>query len=337
MRMSLIIAAALLAPAPVGAAPDFIPSAKQSFEGFVALGTPRPEVPVGALWIEGFGPTGEAAPADNLLTTRSLNGVTIDKGLQLSLTAGLFDMLGIEPRYRDHFNARFTDLAIVEVKDISRLAGQPGEPRIVSALKAASVIVTTDSDAGINARTMSWSARPIDGQSTNGRTRSYSIEGRDLFIAYRVAVSERIVSRAEPLRLEERGPNLRTADRDSYRYSLRYPDCASLARDQPCPATAVGLVRLNSRTEGEAREFVPFGSEERAELRLHSLTSERGRERICHGLKRPDHWETRFLMALSRFHPISSRSEPGGTSNGFASFSTILMVGLRSPRSMSLT
>lgn len=250
------------------AAPDFVPSPKQSFDGFTALNAPKADVPVGALWINGFGPTGEAAATDNLETERSLNGVVIDKGLQLSLTAGLFDLLGIEPRLRSHFNARFVDLNIVRVKDVSRLAGPVGEPRIVAALKAATIIVTTDNDAGLNARTLSWDIHPVEGQSVNGRTRAYSIEGRDLFIAVRVAVSERIRGRSERLSLVTGSSDTRSGDQDSYRYILRYPACLVRADDEVCPPAAVGLARLNTRTDGQPDAYVPFRPDGTAELPL---------------------------------------------------------------------
>lgn len=190
----------MLAASPALAAPDFVPSPRQSFEGFVAIQAPRPDVPVGALWIEDYGPVGEAAPADNLETVRSLNGLTIDRQLQLSLTAGLFDLIGIEPRYRDRFTARFTDLSIVRVKDIARLTGPKGEPRIVEALKAGSVLVSSDGEAGLNART-GWTLSQSEATTANGRTRAYSIEARDMFIAVRVARQELTRSQRREVRL----------------------------------------------------------------------------------------------------------------------------------------
>src|SRR4051812_48418383 len=129
-------AAALSACVSASAASDFAPNPRQAFDGFVGINPPRADVPVGALWINGFGPTGEGTAADNLETVKSLNVLSIDKNLQLELTFGLLNLLGIDPKARDHYTARFTDLSVVRVKDLTRLAGVKGEPRIVEALKA---------------------------------------------------------------------------------------------------------------------------------------------------------------------------------------------------------
>jgi hypothetical protein len=48
----------------VEAAPDFAPNPKQAYQGFVAINPPRADVPVGALWINNYGPTGDAAGSD---------------------------------------------------------------------------------------------------------------------------------------------------------------------------------------------------------------------------------------------------------------------------------
>lgn len=181
MIRSALAALLITMAAPVASA-DFVPGPKQAFPGFVSISSPRPDVPIGALWIEGFGPTGEGASTDNLETIRSLNGLTIDRNLQVSLIIGLFDLIGIEPRLRDHFTARFTDLTIVRVKDMERLKGPPGEPRIIEALKAGSIVVSSDGEAGLNVRG-GFEVTRVDGSTTNSRTRAYSIEGRDMFIA----------------------------------------------------------------------------------------------------------------------------------------------------------
>ena len=54
--LALIPLACLLSSPSVFAAPDFAPNPKQAFAGFVAINPPRADVPIGALWIDGFGP-----------------------------------------------------------------------------------------------------------------------------------------------------------------------------------------------------------------------------------------------------------------------------------------
>lgn len=84
-----------------------------------ALKPPRAEVPVGAIWVSSVGPAGEGADPENLETVRSVNGLAKDQSLQLSLSLGLTGLLGIDPKLRDHYSARFSDLEIVRIKDLS--------------------------------------------------------------------------------------------------------------------------------------------------------------------------------------------------------------------------
>lgn len=243
--LTVLCACSLLVPSRLGAGPAFVPSPRQSFEGFVAINAPRPEVPVGALWIDGFGPTGEAASADNLESVRSLNGVTIDKGLQLQLTAGLFGLLGIEPRLRDRYTARFTDLTIVRVKDVTRLAGPKGEPRIIEAVKAASIIVSTDGELGLNGRTLGWQPSEVEASSTNARTRNYAIEGRDLFIAMRVATPTLVTGKERLLNVADTASGEARARIDDYLIAIRAARCPAPTEKYACP-TSYGIAKLNS-------------------------------------------------------------------------------------------
>lgn len=85
--MVLCTAVALVAASPAAGMPDFVPSPGGVYEDFTALAEPRTEVPVGALWVQGYGPTGEGAAADNLVTIKSLTGVTINRETQLGIAA----------------------------------------------------------------------------------------------------------------------------------------------------------------------------------------------------------------------------------------------------------
>ena len=261
MRPLLALSAAigLSTSACAGASPSFAPSARQAFEGFVGINPPRAEVPVGALWIEGYGPTGEPAPADNVETVRSLNGLTIDKNLQLSLSFALFDLLGIEPKARGHYAARFADLSIVKVKELARLSGPKGEPRIIEALKAGTVTVSSDSEFGLNGQKLGFQNR-VDGSGTTGRTASYAIEARDMFIAIRVASYEIIESKERELKAPGDSP---VAALDGYAIALSREHCA--APSAGCrPKVTVG----KPGTGLESLPPVTFGTDDSALLTL---------------------------------------------------------------------
>lgn len=189
------------------AAPAFVPVPSRVYDGFVAINGPRAEVPVGALWIDGYGPHGEGAAADNLQTERGLSGMVISRDLHLSLTAGLLDVLGIDPGMRQLFQARFTDLSIVRVKDIGRLSGPSGEPRIIEVLKAGTVLVTTDKEVALDLDRRSVGS-PFTARLDSGSKRGFTIEGKDMVIAMRVASVQPVSSRPELIKFEVLGERL---------------------------------------------------------------------------------------------------------------------------------
>jgi len=236
----MILAATLVLPSAASAAEDFAPSPRQPFIGFTGINPPRADVPVGALWIDGYGPTGTGASTDNLETIRSLSSLSIDKNLQLALTLGLLDLLGIDPRARDHYTAHFSDLSIVRVKDVGRLSGPKGEPRIIEALKAGSVSVSSDTEIGLNAEKTGWQST-LTGSTSNDRTRTYAIEAHDMFIAVHVETPE--ITRG-PDREVRLGDDVASARIDDFLLLFSRGGCALKI---PC-APAIGIAKINSQT-----------------------------------------------------------------------------------------
>ena len=262
MRPLLAIAAAtalcLAAVAP--AAPEFAPNPRQAYEGFHGINPPRADVPVGALWINGYGPSGAGAGSDNLETVKSLSILSIDKNLQLELSLGLLNFLGIDPKARDHYTAHFSDLTIVRVKDISRLPGTKGEPRIVEALKAGTVAISSDSEIGLNGQLSTWQTSNVSGSTTNERAKTYSIEAHDMFIAIHVATPELTQSKEQELRL---GRDLKSARIDDFMVVISPGRCAG--GPQAC-SPCFGVAKINTQTAAPAETIA---EDSNGEARLH--------------------------------------------------------------------
>ena len=206
--LALIIAS--LAPGPGAAGtPDFIPNPSNAFEDFEALEQPRADLPVGALWVQGFGPYGPGAALENIETVRSLSGFALNREMQLRLTLGIASLLKLDPGYRSRVSARFSELSIVRVKDASKLEGPAGEPRVYEALKAGTITITTDSDLSADLDgSISSAGVPILGRGDNGRVRSFTIDGKDMFIAFRVVTSKQVRSQPDVARLRPIGQSL---------------------------------------------------------------------------------------------------------------------------------
>lgn len=209
----------LAAPLEGAAMPDFVPSANGIYNDFTGLAEPRAELPLGALWIQGYGPTGEGATPDNLVTVKSLNSVTLDRNAQVQLFAGILDLVGLDPSYRNRVSIRLGNVTIVRVKDIEKLAGPAGEPRLYEALKAGTVTITTENDLGLGAASKFLQNFPVTGRGDAARRRSFSIEGSDLFIAYRIATLKKPLGKEVevPLRRQAGGAD---AVLESYRVTI---------------------------------------------------------------------------------------------------------------------
>jgi hypothetical protein len=204
MIARILVAGLMAGTAPALAMPHFVPKPSEVYGGYVALEMPRTAVPVGALWVQDYGPSGEGAAADNLVTERSLSQVTISSELQLGLTTGILNFFGLDPSYRNRLSARFGDLSIVRVKEMSKLSGPDSELRIYEAVRAGTITITTDNDVGLKLETRALGQNlPVVGRSENGSRRNFSIDGRDMFIAFRVARQEEVRGKAEEVKLKK--------------------------------------------------------------------------------------------------------------------------------------
>lgn len=185
-----IIAGTLLVLAATGCVgrPGFIPTTRHLYDRFTPLAEPRPDVPVGALWIEGYGATGDAAGADNLETIRSLSGFTFDADFQANLTLGILKFLDLDPSLRKKVVARFNDLSVIRIKNWSKLAGPAGAPRIYEALKAGTISITTTGAGGLDVESHALSQNTaVVGHGTTGVTRTFVIDAKDMVFAVHVA------------------------------------------------------------------------------------------------------------------------------------------------------
>lgn len=169
--------------------PEFVPAPSKIYAGYSAIDEPRENVPVGALWVQGYGPYGEGAAPDNLITLRSLSGYSLSGDLQLALSFGLASVLDLDPAYRKRISAKFSDLSIVRVKDVSKLAGPADEPRIYEAVRAGSITITAEKALGIDLKATAKSQNLIVlGNGDPGQAQTITIDGKDLFLAFRVVV-----------------------------------------------------------------------------------------------------------------------------------------------------
>lgn len=207
MRVTLALGLfAILATTGCAVRPDFLPAPARVLDKYTALRQPRPELPVGALWVEGHGPYGTGATADNLETVKTLSALTFDGGVQANLSLGVLQYLDLDPSYSRKMTARLNDVSIVRVKDMTKLAGPAGQPRIYEALKAASITVTASRDIGLSIETAAAQRNlPVLGRGTTGQLTTFTIEAKEAFFAIKVARMTSAESKPAIVRLSRSG------------------------------------------------------------------------------------------------------------------------------------
>lgn len=221
MNRGLFALCSALALAGCAMGPVFVSRFSQAFGQFAALHELRASVPVGALWIPGHGPYGEGAPPENLVTEPGLREVTIDNNLQTSLTVGFLKLLDLDPSYRSKITARFADLSVVRIRDMSKLAGPSGAPRIYAALKAATITITVVQDASLDIEAkLAGSDLNLVAQGTAGRARTFTIDGKDMFLAIQVATFG--TARSDTRTVQMRGGQPAVLDLDGIEVALTW-------------------------------------------------------------------------------------------------------------------
>lgn len=236
------------------------------FGGYSVLEIPRREVPVGARWIEGYGPDGTAAPADNVVTDTGLTSLTSNRDQQTTAGLRALPFGSIAPSSRDRATFTFGDVTIHRVRDIGLLNLRPGDSFIYEAIRAARVNLQLEQNRR-NDVTAGIRTQPVDlsGQLGTQNQRSMGVEGRDLFVAYRVMTAAPVRNR------RSRGSFRREGDRfvaeagtDRVVVSLAC-ECAS----RPCSArrrleffngTEVSPVTLDLSGEQQQNLTLPTGS-----------------------------------------------------------------------------
>jgi len=177
--------------------PDFIPPPQQVFKGFQALPRPVRDLPVGALWIDGIGAYGPGAADGEVERMPGISSVAVDSDLAASLSLGFLQYLDLDPTLRTKVAVRLNDVTLVRVKDLSRLEGPGGQPRIYEALRVGSATITASREAGlaIEARALERGL-PVFGRGSSGGRRTFTLEAKDVYLAVHVATLRPIRSKA---------------------------------------------------------------------------------------------------------------------------------------------
>lgn len=156
------------------------------FRDYVALTVPRENIPVGAEWIPGVGPNGEAA-SDNVNVSFGMSGTSITTNLRRKIAFGLGSLLGLDGNTATERTITLEDIEIHRVKDIARLRLAAGQQVLFEGIKAKSISIKVDKSKGAQIEAAANAkGLPITASVDAGDSRRITIDGSDLFLAYQV-------------------------------------------------------------------------------------------------------------------------------------------------------
>jgi hypothetical protein len=160
--------------------------------GYKIMDAPTSEVPIGARWQQGYGPVGPGAAAENIVTRRSFSSLTLSRAARRGLEIRMAEYIGLQPGSSAKLSASVSEISVSSVKDSAKLGYQPGDAFLSDAMKASKITITTESQAeaelvaGLQARGLR-----VASQGTAEGQETLTVEGVDLFFAYRVVRLER--------------------------------------------------------------------------------------------------------------------------------------------------
>lgn len=152
------------------------------------MSLPRSTLPIGAMWLQSTGPNGSATSADNIENSESLSSAVMGKKLKQNVTAALGSYLGLSADRAKTLDVKYTDLKVDRVRDVAKVAGlSSGQRLLYAAVKASTIEINATSGTNATLRAAA-EAKGIKAvlSAGSGNTSVLKLDGRNLYIAYRV-------------------------------------------------------------------------------------------------------------------------------------------------------
>lgn len=156
------------------------------FDKYTVMITPKADVPVGARWIPGVGPSGSRTDDNVSISAGSAaSKITSTTKRQMSLSVAQF--FGFSDNSSQSIDVSLESLEVHRVIDLTKLKIKPGEQVLYEAIKAKKIVFRTDN---INAAQLKANATarsiPIDAEASASGGSAITLDGSNLFLAYQV-------------------------------------------------------------------------------------------------------------------------------------------------------
>lgn len=155
--------------------------------GYQIMDNPRSSVPLGAIWINNFGPNGNGIDATDIEQIRGIESYTYTSQINADMTAKLANMLGISGNIAKRVSLTLQGIEIYRVKDIFLSTAVAGENILYEAVKVQKITAESTSGgiAEISSQLQSKGIPFVIDIGGSGGQRA-SIDGSNLFIAFKV-------------------------------------------------------------------------------------------------------------------------------------------------------
>ncbi|WP_420137478.1 hypothetical protein [Sphingomonas sp.] len=160
--------------------------ARDLLTDYTLLTVPRSTLPIGARWIPNVGPSGSGA-TNNVTIARGSDSTRIDATTRRNLSLSLANLLGLGASSLDHTDVELSGVEIYRVDDLTKLNIRPGEQVLYEGIKAKSIKLRLNQVAADQVSANAAVHKiPVSLGGSSGSERAVTIDGSDLFIAYKV-------------------------------------------------------------------------------------------------------------------------------------------------------
>lgn len=234
------------------------------FKDYTPISTPQSDVPVGAQWVPGIGPAGDAADSSNIRVSKGAANVDLSGNSQKSIGFSLASFLGLNGEKAKKTKIKLENISIYRVKDFSALKVGAGQQAITAAVKAGSISIESD-EATVADIKAAASARgiPISGEFGSGKSKKLVLNGSDLFVAFQV-IEFKADGKPKEKTYRHDGKAITIADTYAFDFCRCGPDDAIRIHIRNLAAATVGgefpLKTVNSKDSPNATVEVPLPS-----------------------------------------------------------------------------
>lgn len=163
------------------------PSVTDVLSGYKLLSNPRTGIPIGAVWYQGTGPNAEGAASENIVRDDGAAVLNFTQVQRRVLAANVASFIGLTGVQAKHLIVDLSDLKVVRVKDIFQVGVTPDDSVLYEGISAGRMTFRYRRRLGLDLGSR-FAAKgiPVDAKLTTGNIESVTVDGTDLYLAYRV-------------------------------------------------------------------------------------------------------------------------------------------------------